>query len=80
MGEGREHQKYEDAPLFRTVITLTRLIDGHTETEIKGPFNSPGPARAAKTRAEKDFERYPRRGWIIKVRVNWSLPDWFDLE
>lgn len=91
MGEGRDHQKYEEAPLFRAVITYTYdpditprphhyPVSGEFRiVSIKGPYNTPGPATAACNKALKEAERCPRKGETVSVRPQCTIPDWFDL-
>lgn len=90
MGDGRHHQKYEDAPLFRTVITAVYTPDptsryplyrdGGTVITIKGPFNTPGPAWAAHGKALREHEEYPREGVAsVTARVDIGMPVWGEL-
>lgn len=91
MGKGRKHQRYADAPLFRCVITHTYdpeidprpyhypVSGENTIITIKGPYNTTAPARAAKCRAEREQERYPRRGETVKARVQVGVVNWGDL-
>lgn len=91
MGDGREHQKYEDAPLFRCVITRTYdlaieprprhyPVSGESVlVSIKGPYNTPGPARAARARAVGEAKKHPRRGETVSARVQIGVTNWGDL-
>lgn len=90
MGEGRDHQKYEDAPLFRAVITTVYephphnppqyRLDGGTEVAIKGPYNTPSPAWTAHGRALQEHARYPRKGVVsVSARVDVGMTVWGEL-
>lgn len=90
MGEGRDHQKYEDAPLFRTVITTVytpdptnyypKFRDGGTVITIKGPYNTPGPAWTAYRKALLEHEKYPRKGVeSVTARVDVGTTVWGEL-
>ncbi len=88
MGDGRNPNRGDT--VYRAVITRTYepdptsryplYRDGGVDIEVRGAYDTPGPARAAATKVLGEYARYPLRGRTVTAKVQKGTITWEDME